>query len=492
MSDLAVFWGCTIPARFPSIEKATRLVLTDLGVEPYEPAGFTCCPEGTLVKANDPQAHLLTAARNLALVGATGLDLLTPCNGCYSTFKEAQHEMDMPAGEHDAVEGRLAAQGLHWPQSLRVYHLAEWLSDGVGAAAVARRAVKSLAGVRVAVHYGCHLLRPQPAVDWDDPLRPTKVEALVRALGATVVDYPSKMLCCGGALDRCGQRDASLDFAQRKLADLEEAVVDALVVVCPSCFQQFDLNQAALRRMHGGSDVPVLYLSELIALAYGHAAGEMGLGLHRVSVDPFLGVWERRLAGREAAAASFDLTLLDACARCGACRNDCPVAAIDPEFQPTELVRGILAGELDDVLAGGQGWKCLECYTCLELCPSRIGLADTMRMLKELSAARSERPEQVRSAYETFLRDGTLGKARESARRKLDLPPLAPSGGEDLRRLLTRDGGRAAAGQDSDVALGSDRKPLSETACGCAAAPPQDACACAADPTAAADSEAVS
>jgi heterodisulfide reductase subunit B len=31
MKDFAVFWGCTIPARFPFIEKATRLMFDDLG-----------------------------------------------------------------------------------------------------------------------------------------------------------------------------------------------------------------------------------------------------------------------------------------------------------------------------------------------------------------------------------------------------------------------------------------------------------------------------
>ena len=72
MRDYAVFWGCTIPARFPSIEKATRLVLEDLDVRAHELEGFTCCPEGTLVKATDPDAYHLTAARNLALVGRVG------------------------------------------------------------------------------------------------------------------------------------------------------------------------------------------------------------------------------------------------------------------------------------------------------------------------------------------------------------------------------------------------------------------------------------
>ncbi len=53
--------------------------------------------------------------------------------------------------------------------------------------------------------------------------------------------------------------------------------------------------------------MPVLYLSELLALAYGHEADEIGLGMHRVSADAFLETWGVRAAGRARAAASFDL-----------------------------------------------------------------------------------------------------------------------------------------------------------------------------------------
>ena len=93
MKEFAVFWGCTIPARFPFIEKATRVMFDDLGARVQELEGHTCCPEGTLVKANDPDAFYTAAARNLALVERAGLDVVTPCNGCYSTFKEAQSHL---------------------------------------------------------------------------------------------------------------------------------------------------------------------------------------------------------------------------------------------------------------------------------------------------------------------------------------------------------------------------------------------------------------
>jgi len=436
MQEFAVFWGCTIPARFPFIEKATRVVLDDLGARVHELDGHTCCPEGTLVKANAPRTFYAAAARNLALVERAGLDVVTPCNGCYSTFKEAQNHLATHRPEREEINGLLSAEDLRYDGDLRVWHLAEWLADDIGAGLVASRTVRPLGGLRLAVHYGCHLLRPQPAVRWDDPMAPTKVERLVAAMGATVVDYPTKMQCCGGALDRVGERPSALEFARRKLLDLKEHDVDALVVVCPSCFQQFDLNQAALQRAGEELHVPVLYLAELMALAGGHPPDELGLGMHRVDVQPFLDAWSARLGYRQQLAASFDVALLDKCDGCRACADDCPVGKVDPSFAPNQLIAALLREGYDGVVADPQVWKCLECYTCQELCPSDIGMAETFRKLKELAMESGAAPDSVVAAYRMFLEQGTLGAPKESARRKLGLEPLPAGGGDAVARLL--------------------------------------------------------
>jgi len=441
MQEFAVFWGCTIPARFPFIEKATRVLFDDLGARVHELAGHTCCPQGTLVKPNAPRAFFAAAARNLALVERAGLDVVTPCNGCYSTFKEAQNHLATHRRELDDINALLSAEELRYEGATRVWHLAEWLADDLGSGLVSSRTVKSLGGLRVAVHYGCHLLRPQPAVRWDDPLAPTKVEGVVAALGATVVDYPTKMQCCGGALDRVGQRASALEFARRKLLDLQSHDVDALVVVCPSCFQQFDLNQAALQRAGEELHVPVLYLAELIALACGHAPDELGLGMHRVDVQPFLDAWSARLDYRERLATSFDVSLLDTCDGCRACADDCPVGRVDASFAPNEIIARLVRGDLGGVVDDPQVWKCLECYTCQELCPSDIGMAETFRKLKELALDAGAGPDSVTQAYRTFLEQGTLGAPKESARRKLGLGPLPAGGGDAVARLLSRAAG---------------------------------------------------
>jgi len=439
MKDFAVFWGCTIPARFPFIEKATRLVFDDLGASVHELEGHTCCPEGVLVKANDENAFYTAAARNLAIIEKAGLDVVTPCNGCYSTFKEAYSHLATDWRSKEAINKLLAREELHYDGQLKIEHFAEWLADEMGVGLVASKIKKPFWGMRIAVHYGCHLLRPQPAVRWDDPMHPKKVEELVSAMGARVVDYATKMQCCGGALDRVGEREGSLAFARRKLTDLMVNEVDALVVVCPSCFQQFDLNQAALQRAKEDVNVPVFYLSELMALGMGHTPEEIGLDMHRVSVQPFLDKWMEREADKARLAEDFDVALLGKCSTCTACKDDCPVCKIDPTFQPTEIIADLVAGNLDKVLAEGQLWKCLECYTCQELCHSDIGMAETFRKLKELAMEAGSGPESVSAAYGEFLKSGVLGKPRESARKKLGLEPLPATGGDAVARLLADD-----------------------------------------------------
>lgn len=436
MREFAVFWGCTIPARFPFIEKATRVVFDELGAAVHELPGHTCCPEGTLVKANDETVFLAAAARNLALVERAGLGVVTPCNGCYSTFREAASHLASDWRDRERINERLRAEDLHYSGDLTITHFAEWLADTVGAGSLSARVTRPLKGMRIAVHYGCHLLRPQPAVRWDDPLEPTKVEELVKALGATVVDCTTKMQCCGGALDRVGERDGSLAFCRSKLRDVQAEGADALVVVCPSCFQQFDLNQAALQRGNEDIDVPVFYLSELIALAMGHEPSDLGLDMHRVPVARFLESWEVRSRDRERLAERFDVSLLEKCNACRACTDDCPVCKAGPAFQPLEIIEALLGGGIDDVLAEGQLWKCLECYTCQEMCHSRIGMAGVFRELKELAMTRGHGPESVGAAYAEFLKTGALGKPRQSARTKLGLGPLPAGGGDVVARLF--------------------------------------------------------
>ena len=436
MNDYIVFWGCTIPTRFPFLEKSMRLVLDELGVRYREIEGFTCCPEKFLIETLSEEAWYLTAARNLALAEKHGGDLLVACNGCYSSFRSAIAAFHSNSALRREVSGRLAEIGIEYNFRSGVHHVLEVLHDVIGPDVIARRVTRPLEGLRVGVHYGCQLLRPSPTVRIDDPSRPRKLDGLVECLGATSLDYNSKLLCCGESLARSGNPEESMASARLKLLELDQLDADAITVMCPACFLQFDSQQVLIQKHNEDLHIPVFYYTELLALALGLEPEELGLDMHRVSVERFFDRWKELQRIRLLVPPEFDYDAMKRCVACESCSNDCPVTQVDEAFSPHGLVRRVLAGEIDDVIADDDIWKCLECGTCTELCPNNFGMVRVFKEAKRLALAAGVAPAEARQGIEMFQRSGVLGKVRERARVRLGLGPVASPGTDELARLL--------------------------------------------------------
>ncbi|MHA2290210.1 MAG: CoB--CoM heterodisulfide reductase iron-sulfur subunit B family protein, partial [Promethearchaeota archaeon] len=64
---------------------------------------------------------------------------------------------------------------------------------------------------------------------------------------------------------------------------------DVICVNCPACFQQFDMRQRELSKLHDiNYNIPVIYLTELLALAMGFSPEELGLKFHRIRLNEIL------------------------------------------------------------------------------------------------------------------------------------------------------------------------------------------------------------
>ncbi|MHB8895382.1 MAG: heterodisulfide reductase-related iron-sulfur binding cluster [Candidatus Geothermincolia bacterium] len=436
MDDYIFFWGCTIPGRYPFLEKSLRLLLEKLGIRYREIEGFTCCPEKFLVETFSEEAWYLTAARNLALAEKNGGDLLVACNGCYATFRTAITAFHASTALREEVSARLSEVGLEYNFRASVHHVIEVLYDKVGPDAIRQKVVSPLDGMRIGVHNGCQMLRPGPAVRLDDAARPVKLDRLVESLGAESLDYHSKLMCCGEALGRSGNPDESTQTARIKLVELREMGADAIVVVCPACFGQFETQQMVLQKDHEGMNIPVFYYSELAAVALGFEPAELGLDMHRVDVGPFFDRLQEYRRVRDLVPPGFDYKRMATCVSCESCANDCPVVQVDQDYSPHDLIRQILAGEAGDVIAGNDIWKCLECGTCTELCPNSFGMVRVLKEAKRIALERGLGPAEARQGMEMFQTTGVLGKARQRARDKLGLGQVQEPGTEELAALL--------------------------------------------------------
>lgn len=431
-----IFWGCMISQRLPFIEKAIRKSFDKLGVKYSDNSKFSCCPEPNGIKNYNYYIYQLTASRNLALAEKDHRQIVTPCNGCFESLKSVRSEISIDSDLQKTINNDLAKINLSLNGETDVQHLLEFYAKNIGIGTIKDAVVFPLTGLRVAVHYGCHFLRPSNKIQTDSPLDPHLFDELVEALGAKSIKYDDKMLCCGGSFDRAGKKEYGLQIMKRKLDKMKEARIDAIVVNCPQCFLQFDLLQGDLKRIDYEYDIPVFYYPELLALALGIPKEDLGLDSHKVNTDKLFKIISEKQNANRKIQESFDLEFLKTCYSCGACNDDCPPALIS-DFDPKGFVGRILNNKLDECIEDPNIWACLDCYLCYELCPSRVGLVDIFTRLRNLAAEKGFISPGFENEYKTFLKTGVVGKYSVSQRKKNDLPINNPQV-EDIVDLMKK------------------------------------------------------
>jgi heterodisulfide reductase subunit B len=140
--------------------------------------------------------------------------------------------------------------------------------------------VKVELGLKIAIHYGCHYLKPSEE-SGTDPESPEVLERIVEVLGCESVEFPEKLSCCGaGGGVWSGDEEVSLGILERKMKFIKEVGADCILDVCPFCHLQLDQGQKRLKTRY---DVPVLHLNQLIGLSFGVKDKVLGVHTHMVS-----------------------------------------------------------------------------------------------------------------------------------------------------------------------------------------------------------------
>ncbi|MGD9395127.1 MAG: CoB--CoM heterodisulfide reductase subunit B [Candidatus Thorarchaeota archaeon] len=284
------FLGCVMPNRLPGLEASIRAVLPKLGVQIEDLEGASCCPAPGVVRSFSEPTWLALASRNLALAEMSGHDIITGCNGCYATFKEALAEVREHPARLKEIRKIFKGMNLKFKGKVEAKHVIEIIAE-LGPDFVRKSVTRSLEGLKVGVHYGCHLLKPSKNRPWEQVQRPTFLDELVEATGAESVKYKDKNLCCGaGGGVRGSQVALSYDIAKEKLDILIEAGVDCIVDVCSFCHLQYETAQAQLNKEIGKNryKIPVVYYTQLLGLAMGLEPTELGLDNHVISTKPLL------------------------------------------------------------------------------------------------------------------------------------------------------------------------------------------------------------
>ena len=145
-----------------------------------------------------------------------------------------------------------------------------------------------LTGLAGVAYYGCLSQRPPKVTDAENPENPTSMDNLLRMIGMEVRPWSYKTDCCGASLTL-----TRTDLVHRLSGNLfeaaEEAGAECLVTDCPLCQSNLDTRQAEIEARRGKQyNLPVFYVTELMALAFGDRRTAGWWKKHFVDPTPLL------------------------------------------------------------------------------------------------------------------------------------------------------------------------------------------------------------
>jgi heterodisulfide reductase subunit B2 len=286
MSKYLFYPGCSLQRSARPYLDSLLAIRDDLGLTLEEVEDWNCCGATEYVSVHRLAAYALVG-RNLSLA-ARQVDgtrtVVAACSACYLNLAKTDAYMRQDEELSGRVNQALAAGGLHYdPGTLLVRHLLDVVYRDVGLEAIRARVVKPLTGLRVAPYYGCMIVRPDPDGRYDSSEYPKSMDRLLEALGAEVVDYPLKTHCCGGHMTQISP-PVAYELIRRLVQAADEYRADVMVALCPMCQLNLDAYQADVNRhFKTHYQMPILYFTQLMGLAFGHDPALLGLGKEFVS-----------------------------------------------------------------------------------------------------------------------------------------------------------------------------------------------------------------
>ena len=274
---IAYYPGCSLESTATEFDHTFRDVCEALGLELIDIPGWLCCGS-TPAHTTDPVLAGYYALVNLSIVERMGLrQVVAPCLGCYQRLRAGSHQAAHDPGLAAEVAKKV---GYEYLGTVEALHAAETLLDRVGVGAIRARAEKPLEGLRVASYYGCATTRPSKYTGAEHPENPTCMDEIVRALGAQPVEWSYKADCCGSSLG-ITQTPLAQELSATIIRNARDCGADLIVTACPLCQVNVESRQI---QMDLGFEMPVLYITQLMILAF--ALGEKRMELDKSIIDP--------------------------------------------------------------------------------------------------------------------------------------------------------------------------------------------------------------
>jgi heterodisulfide reductase subunit B2 len=283
---IALYPGCSLEGSSVGFAESLDKVFGALEIELDELKEWNCCG-ATSAHAIDHELYLALNLRNLALAEEQGYgEILAPCAACYHRLAGAAFELEQSP---ELLKKISAKAGIKYGGGVRVRNVLDLIANGIGTQRITARVKSPLAGLRVACYYGCLNTRIPRMASFDDRDYPMSMDRIVQALGAAPIDWSYKTECCGASLFLTSE-ETQTRLAAKILKDAAARGADAIAVACPMCQNNLDTKQDAMRAAFGiEKALPVAFVTQLMGLAFGLSASELGLKRNFVPLEA--GAW---------------------------------------------------------------------------------------------------------------------------------------------------------------------------------------------------------
>ncbi len=283
--EIGYYPGCSGGGSGVEYKLSTLKTAEMFGIKLRELEDWNCCG-ATSAHNTNKLLSLALPARNLAIMEKMNLDtLLAPCAACYNRHRAVEVETKNDEALREKIQ---QAIDMEFSARTTTISILEWLVRDVGIEAIQNKVEKPLKGMKAACYYGCLLVRPTAHTGFDDPEQPNTMDQVMTALGAQAVDWPYKTECCGAAL-ATSRPDIGSKIIYEVIRNAKDAGAECIVTACPLCMLNLDMRQAKVAKTMGVKlDMPIYYITEMVALAGGYTPNEIGVPRHFVEAMGYL------------------------------------------------------------------------------------------------------------------------------------------------------------------------------------------------------------
>ncbi|MGI5921787.1 MAG: CoB--CoM heterodisulfide reductase iron-sulfur subunit B family protein [Syntrophomonadaceae bacterium] len=281
---LAYYPGCSLGTSAVEYGISMRRTAELMGIDLEEIQDWNCCG-ATSAHNTSKLLSLALPARNLARAEQAGLDVLAPCAACYNRFRATEHVIRKDSTTREKVQQAIEMDYQATNSTLSVLEL---LAHKVGIEAIKSKVTNPLQGMKAACYYGCLLVRPVELTGFDDPEDPQTMDNIVRALGASTVEWAFKTECCGASL-ATSRPDVGKKMIYEVLNNARQNGAECIVTACPLCMMNLDMRQASVEKEFAVSfNIPIYYVTELLAIACGDSPRRVNTHRHFVEAAKYL------------------------------------------------------------------------------------------------------------------------------------------------------------------------------------------------------------